>query len=122
MTAAGSIQGNAVLAEGANLGGGSSGGFRLLTDIHQRVDPLDDQEKNKSGNNKGRNRSQEVCAGGADVFPGIEIPIPGEDSIEKGLDKVCGQSRNDGGKGAADDNADCHIQNVTAKGKFLKFL
>ena len=120
MGATGCLDGNVTLAEGALFGGGSCGSGLLFANIQQSVDALQNQEQNEGGQNEVQDRGNKCgCAGGEGLGPGL--PFPGENGVQKGLDKVCGQGGYDGGKGAADDDTDCHIQHVSAQGKFFKF-
>lgn len=121
MCTAGCIKGNLTLAEGALLGGGSSGSGLLLSDLEESHNALQQEEEDERGQNEVDDSGNEGCEARA---KGVNPtgPVPGEKRGQKGLNEIGGQSGYDRGKGAADDDADCHIQYVSAQGEFFKIF
>ena len=118
MCAAGRVDGDLTLAEGALLGGGSSGSGLLLSDFQKSHNALQQEEEDESGQNEVDHSGDEGSEARTEgVNPAF--PVPGENCSQEGLNEIRGQCGYDGGKGTADDDADCHIQNVSAQGEFF---
>ena len=119
MCAAGCVDGDLTLTEGALLGSGSSGSGLLLSDLEESHNALQQEEEDECGQNEVDDSGDEGSEARTEgVNPAF--PVPGEKRGQKGLNEIGGQSGNDGGKGTADDDADCHIQYVSAKCKLFK--
>ncbi len=121
VSATSGVQSDLAFAEGADLGGGS-GCFLFFAHRDQRVDSFDQEEKDEGGEDEVDYGGKEIGKATADESEGKASPTPSEDDGQKGTDETFGQSRNDGGKGTADDDADGHVQYVSAQGEFFKFV
>ena len=121
MGATGRVKSNIALAEGALLGGGGCGSGLFLADLHQCVDSLQKNEEDEGGQNEVDDCGEKSGGGGTEgVYPGL--PLPGEECGQKRLDEVGGQRGNDGSESTADDDADRHIQYVSAEGEFFEIF
>ena len=116
--AAGSIG----LGAGGSLdSAGGSGSGLLLSDFQKSHNALQQEEEDESGQNEvdhsGDEGSEARTEGVNPVYP-----VPGENCSQEGLNEIRGQCGYDGGKGTADDDADCHIQNVTSGNERFEFF
>ena len=113
-------------AVGALLGGGSSGSFFLLLQVHQLVDTLQDNEEDESSDDEGNDRGQEGGQSAANS-PGFAAVsqgsgAAGEDQAQQGVQDITGQVGHDRGESAANDDTNGHIQHIATGNEFFEFF
>ena len=121
--AAGRLDVDLALAEGANLGGGIRRLLFLLLDVLGRVHRLDDQEQHEGRDDEADDRADK----GSDRRTGSpgafrQVNGLGQDSIQQGLDEVGDQGVNDGLEGSTDDDTDSHVDSIATFHKCAEFF
>ena len=117
--AAGSLDADLALAEGAHLGGGFRGSFFLLLQVLGLVGSLHDDEEHQGGkqefNNHSREGDQRSGPGGSAVFDLGQ-------ALNNRVQEDFHNRGNNLAKGAAQDNGDSQVDNIAFERKCFKLV
>ena len=128
MRAAGSLDGDFRFAEGADFGSGSRGDFLFFFKM-ELIHGLDDQKEDQSHQQEVDHSSDKGAVGEhSGIFSfsngdgkGGKIHAAG-DNADQRVENVVNQRVYDGGKRAADDDADGHVYHVATRDKLFEFF